>query len=65
MLDNTRENRNGLQSWKTYTVKIKAGEMKNRLARSIHEHVYKGFPINGQRNGENARQNREDDGVEP
>jgi hypothetical protein len=36
----------------------------NRLSRSIHEHVYRGFPINGQRNSKNVGQIREDDGVE-
>src|SRR4030095_9872666 len=59
-----RENGNALQSWKTYTVKINAREVINRLSRSIHEHVYRGFPINGQRNSKNVRQIREDDGVE-
>jgi hypothetical protein len=65
MLDNTRENGNALQCWKTYTVKKNAREVINRLSRSIHEHVYRGFPINGQRDSKNVGQIREDDGVEP
>jgi hypothetical protein len=65
MFDNPRRNRNGLHAWKTYTVKINARGVMNRLSRSIHEHVYRGFPINGQRNSKNVGQIREDDGVEP
>jgi hypothetical protein len=64
MFDNPRRVLNGLHGWKTYTVKINAREVINRLSRSIHEHVYRGFPINGQRNSKNVGQIREDDGVE-
>ena len=65
MFDNPRKNRNGLHGWKTYTVKINAREVMNRLAHSIHEHVYRGFHLNGQRNGKSTRQIREDDCAEP
>jgi polysaccharide biosynthesis transport protein len=65
MFDNSRRNRNKLHGWKTYTVKINARGVMNRLSRSIQAHVYRGFPINGQRNSKNVGQIREDDVVEP
>ena len=37
----------------------------NRLSRSIQAHVYRGFPINGQRNGKYVGQIREDDSAKP
>ena len=55
----------GYMAGRQYTVKINARDVMNRLAHSIHEHVYRGFHINGQRNGKSTRQIREDDCVEP
>jgi polysaccharide biosynthesis transport protein len=65
IFDNPRKNRNGLQGWKSYTVKITAREVMNRLAQSIHEHVYRGFHLNQQGNGKSARQIRADDSAKP
>src|SRR5262249_46723089 len=61
MLDNTRENRNALESWKPYTVKINAREVMNRVPQSIQEYFYKRLHRNAQGNGERLRQNHEDD----
>jgi hypothetical protein len=52
-------NENG--SGKTLTSKIRAGEMKNRLAQSIQHYLYKGFHPAVHGNGKNAGQNREED----
>jgi polysaccharide biosynthesis transport protein len=65
MLDNTRENRNALQSWKPYTVKINAREVMNRLPQSIQEYFYKRLHRNAQASGESLRQNHEDDCAKP
>jgi succinoglycan biosynthesis transport protein ExoP len=47
----------------TLRAKTKAGEMKNRLARSIRHYFHKGFHPEVQGNGENARQDRAEDWV--
>jgi succinoglycan biosynthesis transport protein ExoP len=65
VFDNPRNNRKVLHGWKTYVVKINAREVMNRLSRSIHEHVYRGLPIDVPRNGKNVGQIHEDDGIEP
>jgi polysaccharide biosynthesis transport protein len=63
--DNTKTNRNRLQAWKTYAVKISARDVMSRFSHSIHGYVYRGFYLNQHRNGESAEQNHENDCGKP
>jgi polysaccharide biosynthesis transport protein len=60
-----RQDSNENGSRKTLTAKIRAAEIKNRLAQSIQHYLYTGFHLKGQRNGEGAGQNRDDGWAKP